>query len=182
MENKGFIHPTALVGANVSIGKNVYIGAYSVIEDNVVIEDDVYIGVHCVLGSAPEWKGKENLNNKGLLIKKGSRLTALVSADAGAERQTVIGENCYLMKYSHIGHDSILESNVTISCGVKIGGHVYIHRFTNIGLNAIVHQRITIPEGCMIGAGAFVGKTSVLRPLYKYAGVPVRELGPNIKR
>ena len=174
MESKGFIHPTAIVGANVSIGKNVYIGAYSVIEDNVVIEDDVYIGAHCVVGSAPEWKGKENLNNRGILIKKGSRLTALVSADAGAERQTVIGENCYLMKHSHIGHDSILEDNVTVSCGAKIGGHVYIHRFTNIGLNATIHQRVIIPEGGMIGAGACVGRTSALQPLHKYVGVPVR--------
>jgi hypothetical protein len=34
----------------------------------------------------------------------------------------------------------------------------------------------------MIGASAFVGKKSILKPFHKYAGVPVRELGENIKK
>jgi hypothetical protein len=32
----------------------------------------------------------------------------------------------------------------------------------------------------MMGASAFVGKTSILRPRYKYVGVPVKELKENI--
>jgi hypothetical protein len=31
----------------------------------------------------------------------------------------------------------------------------------------------------MIGASAFVGKKSLLKPNYKYAGVPVKEIGKN---
>jgi hypothetical protein len=33
----------------------------------------------------------------------------------------------------------------------------------------------------MIGASAFVGKKSTLHPFHKYAGVPVKDLGPNKK-
>ena len=151
----------------------------SVIDPNVIIEDDVYIGPLCIIGFPPEWKGKEDLENKGVLIKKGTRITGLVTIDSGADRQTVIGENCYLMKHSHVGHDAILGNNVTLSCGAKIGGHSIIGDRTNIGLNAVIHQKLTIPEGCMIGASAFVGKKSVLQPNYKYAGVPVKEIGSN---
>jgi UDP-N-acetylglucosamine acyltransferase len=147
--------------------------------NNVTIEEDVYIGPFCIIGFPAEWKGKENLENKGVLIKKGTRITGLVTIDAGVDNQTTIGENCYLMKHSHVGHDARLGNNVVLSCGAKIGGHSIIGEGTNIGLNAVIHQKVSVPEGCMIGASAFVGKKSVLKPKHKYAGVPVKEIGKN---
>jgi len=155
-----YIHPTAVIG------------------ENVTIEDDVYIGPLCIIGYPAEWKGNEGID-MGVHIKKGTRITGLVTIDSGANKTTIIGENCYLMKHSHVGHDAELGNNVTLSCGVKIGGHTKICDNTNIGLNAVIHQRLIIPEGCMIGASAFVGKKSVLKPNYKYAGVPVKEIGSN---
>jgi UDP-N-acetylglucosamine acyltransferase len=153
----------------------------AVIGKNVTIEDDVYIGPYCVIGMPAEWKGKEDVD-KGVLIKKGTRITGLVTIDSGVEKITTIGENCYLMKHSHVGHDAQLKDNVTLSCGAKIGGHSIIEDNTNIGLNAVIHQKVIVPEGCMIGASAFVGKKSVLKPFHKYAGVPVKELGTNERR
>jgi UDP-N-acetylglucosamine acyltransferase len=153
----------------------------AVIGKNVTIEDDVYIGPYCVIGIPAEWKGREH-EDKGVLIKKGTRITGLVTIDSGVEKITTIGENCYLMKHSHVGHDAQLKDNVTLSCGAKIGGHSIIENNTNIGLNAVIHQKVTVPEGCMIGASAFVGKKSILKPFHKYAGVPVKELGSNERR
>lgn len=152
----------------------------AVINTNVIIEDDVYIGPLCIIGFSPEWKGRE-LDNKGVIIKKGTRITGMVTIDGGANQPTVIGENCYLMKHSHVGHDAELKNGVTLSCGAKIGGHSIIGENTNIGLNAVIHQKVEVPEGCMIGASAFVGKKSILKPNHKYAGVPVKELGENKK-
>lgn len=145
----------------------------------IIIEEGVYIGPFCSIGLPPEWKGREN-DNKGVIIKKGTRITGHVTIDGGANSQTVIGENCYIMKHAHVGHDAQIGDNVTLSCGVKIGGHSIIGNSTNIGLNAVIHQKLTIPEGCMIGASSFVGKKSILQPNYKYAGVPVKELSPNV--
>jgi UDP-N-acetylglucosamine acyltransferase len=152
----------------------------AVINSNVIIEDDVYIGPLCIIGFNPEWKGRE-LDNKGVIIKKGTKITGMITIDGGANQPTVIGENCYLMKHSHVGHDAELKNGVTLSCGAKIGGHSIIGENTNIGLNAVVHQKVEVPEGCMIGASAFVGKKSILKPNHKYAGVPVKELGENKK-
>lgn len=157
-----FIHPTAIIGSNV------------------IIEDDVYIGPYCLIGLPPEWKGNED-KDCGVIIGKGTRLTGLVTIDSGANNRTQIGENCYLMKHSHIGHDAIISNNVTISCGAKIGGHSIIGENTNIGLNAVIHQKVIVPSGCMIGASGFVGKKSELKHNSKYAGVPVKYLGENKK-
>lgn len=155
------IHNTALLGPNVKI------------------EEDVYIGPYCVIGYSPEWRGRET-SDCGVLIKKGTRITGHVTIDSGADRTTTIGENCYIMKHCHIGHDVVLGNNITMSPGSKIGGHCNIDDGVNFGMNSAVHQKLNIPGNCMIGANAFIGKTSKLRAGYKYAGVPVREIGENI--
>lgn len=158
-----YIHPTAVIGPNVTIG------------------EDVYIGPYCLIGFPAEWKGKEN-EDKGVVICDGARLTGLVTVDSGVEIVTIIGAYTYLMKHSHVGHDAYLAEGVTLSCGAKIGGHAVIGNNTNIGLNAVVHQKVIVPPGCMIGASAFIGKTLEMQPNSKYAGVPARYLGPNVKK
>lgn len=156
------IHPTALISPNV------------------VIEDDVYIGPYCVIGFPPEWKGKEE-QNKGVFIGRGTRITGMVTIDAGAEQVTTIGRNCYIMKHAHVGHDCTINEGVTISCGAKIGGHTIVDAFTNIGLNAVIHQRQVIQSGCMIGMGSVVTKKLITEKNRKYAGNPAKDIGENIR-
>jgi len=158
----------------------MFIHETAIIYPGVIIEPNVYIGAYCIIGAPAEWKGREDCEGL-VLIMSGARLTGLVTVDSGTDKRTVIGKDCYLMKHSHVGHDAILAEGVTISCGAKVGGHSIIEKFCNIGLNAVIHQKVRIPEGCMIGASAFVGKKSILKPYYKYAGVPVKELGINAR-
>jgi len=158
---KNNIHPTAIIYEGVIIGSGNTIGAY------------------CVIGAPPEWKGKRSLGN--VIIGNDNTITGLVTIDSGAERTTFIGNNCYLMKHSYVAHDCILKDNVTLSAGAKIGGYSTLEENTNIGMNATIHQKVTIPEGCMIGASGFVGKKSILKPFTKYAGVPVKEIGSNVR-
>lgn len=156
------IHPTAVIG------------------DNVIIEEDVYIGPYCIIGMFPEWKGRED-ENKGVIIKKGSVLTGMVTIDGGADRITTIGPNCYIMKHSYIAHDCILGSNVTVSAGVKLAGFCTIGDHVNLGMGVSVHQKTIVPEGVMIGMNGVVTKKSVLAPYKKYVGVPVKNIGDNVK-
>jgi UDP-N-acetylglucosamine acyltransferase len=155
------IHPTAIIYPNVIIGDNVTIGAY------------------CIIGAPPEWKGKEQ-EGKGVIIGSNTIITGLVTIDAGAEKPTMIGNGCYIMKHAHIGHDAIIGHNVTISCGAKVGGHTKVHSGSNIGLNAVIHQRQTIAHKCMIGMGAVVTKKLITEPNKKYAGNPAKYIGENI--
>jgi UDP-N-acetylglucosamine acyltransferase len=160
--NNTFIHPTAVIGENVTIGDNVYIGPL------------------CIIGYPAEWKGKEH-NDMGVIICDGARLTGLVTVDSGVNNKTIIGQNSYLMKHSHVGHDAEIGDNVTIACGAKIGGHAVIGNNCNVGLNAVLHQKVIVPTGCMIGASAFIGKKTIMQPHRKYAGVPAKDIGENIR-
>jgi UDP-N-acetylglucosamine acyltransferase len=154
-----FIHPTAIIGDNVILGDNNYIGAY------------------CIIGDPAEHKKFWGQGKGKVYIGDNNIITGLVTIDAGTENDTVISDNCFIMKHVHIGHDCLIFSNVTISCGAKIGGHSVIGVYSNIGLNAVLHQFTEIKRGCMVGASAFIkGETEEFT---KYAGVPARKIGIN---
>jgi UDP-N-acetylglucosamine acyltransferase len=157
-----FIHPTAIIGENVTLGDNNYIGAY------------------CIIGDPAEHKKYWDKSKGKVIIGNNNIITGLVTIDAGTEDVTIISNNCYIMKHAHIGHDCQIHDNVTISCGAKIGGHSRIRSNSNIGLNAVLHQFSIINEGCMIGASAFFKGES--ESFTKYAGVPARKLGENKPR
>jgi UDP-N-acetylglucosamine acyltransferase len=160
MRKSNTIHPTAIIGEGVDLGKGNYIGPY------------------CLIGGPCESRANWGKEGK-VIIGDNNTFTGLVTIDAGMENVTVIGSNTFWMKHSHGGHDCVVGDGVTVSCGAKIGGHAFIGKETNIGLNAVIHQRIEVPQGCMIGANAFIGKKTQMRDGYKYAGVPARELGEN---
>jgi UDP-N-acetylglucosamine acyltransferase len=157
-----YIHPTAIIGDNVILGDNNYIGAY------------------CIIGDPAEHKKYWDKPKGKVIIGNNNIVTGLVTIDAGTESDTIIKDNCFIMKHAHIGHDCWLMDNVTISCGAKIGGHSVIKEQSNIGLNAVLHQFTTIEKGCMIGASAFFKGES--EPYSKYAGVPAKKIGENKPR
>jgi len=157
-----FIHPSAIIGENVILGDNNYIGAF------------------CIIGDPAEHKKYWGQEKGKVIIGNNNIVTGLVTIDAGTEVPTIIEDSCFIMKHAHIGHDCRIMNNVTISCGAKIGGHSVIGEGSNIGLNAVLHQFSVIKRGCMIGASAFFKGESEVE--MKYAGVPARKLGQNIRK
>lgn len=178
-----FIHPTAIIGDNVILGDNNYIGAYCIIGDPA--EHKKYWGYEefeSITFNKKDWRSLKKVteikfNTGKVIIGDNNIITGLVTIDAGTKDITTIGNNCFIMKHAHIGHDCILLDNVTISCGAKIGGHSIIKEYSNVGLNAVLHQFTTIERGCMIGASAFI--KGATEEFTKYAGVPARQIGIN---
>jgi UDP-N-acetylglucosamine acyltransferase len=157
-----YIHPTAIIYPNVTIGEGVYIGAF------------------CVIGAAPEYPNRHPSEpHGGVIIGDGSILFGHNTVDAATEEGefTIVGANCTLMKNSHLGHNGVLESNVTLSCGAKIGGYSVIGKHSTVGLNATVHQLSKVAEGTMIGANCFFKGNG--EPFTIYVGVPHKSIGAN---
>lgn len=152
----------------------------AVIGPNVEIEDGVYIGPHCIIGFPAEWRDKEG-EDKGVIIRTGTRITGLVTIDSGVERRTSIGRDCYIMKGAHVGHDALVGDEVMLSCKAIIGGHTVIGWGCNIGLGAIVHQRQCIAQGVMVGMGAIVTKGLITSPYDVVVGNPARWIKKNEK-
>lgn len=176
MENN--IHPTAIVGENVKIGKGNTIGAYSVIYDGVEIGDNNEIGSFVVIGGRGEIRNANEFNGK-IVIGNDNLINHHVTIDKSIDDFTVIRNNCFIMTKAHLGHDVKIGSFVTISSGANIGGHTVIQSNANVGLNAEIHQRKVIGKGAMVGMGSSITKD--VYPFIKVVGVN-RIIGYNTRK
>lgn len=154
-----FIHPTAIIYPCVELGDNNYIGAYS------------------VLGSPPEHIRHLNSDYK-VIIGNNNRITEYVTINQGAESDTIIGDYNFFLRGSHIGHDSKVGNNNTISCNALVGGYSVIENYVNMGLGSVCHQYSHIPNGTMLGMGCVLTKQKI-DEYSIYVGNPARFLKIN---
>lgn len=154
----------------------------AVIFPGVIIEDGVHVGPYCIIGAKAEYRKFWNSESLfSVIIKKGTIITGHVTIDAGTEKHTEIGNDCFIMKGVHIGHDSTIRDEVTLSPHVVIAGHCEIGARTNMGIGSIVHQHLKIPEDCMIGMNTTITKRTHLIPNWVYIGSPAEKLRKNKK-
>jgi UDP-N-acetylglucosamine acyltransferase len=190
------IHPSAIVDPEAELGQGVVVGPWSIvgprveigdgteIRSHVLIERDTTVGVDCqihqgaVLGTDPQdlkFRGEETVLTVG--DRTVIREYATLNRGTADLRQTVVGDNCLLMAYSHVAHDCQIGNNVVLSNAVNMAGHVFIEDWAIIGGLTAIHQFVRI------GAHAFVGgasRTSQDVPPYtKAAGSPMKLYGLN---
>jgi sugar O-acyltransferase (sialic acid O-acetyltransferase NeuD family) len=69
-----------------------------------------------------------------------------------------IGNNCILWSGNHIGHHSVIESDVFISSHVVISGHCRIGHHSFLGVNSTLRDGIKIAPCTTLGAGCLIVK------------------------
>ncbi|MCK5652974.1 MAG: acyl-ACP--UDP-N-acetylglucosamine O-acyltransferase [Gemmatimonadetes bacterium] len=190
------IHPSAMVdpGAQLDagvivgpwtmIGPNVRVGAGTEIGPHVLIEKDTDVGEGCrisqgaVLGTDPQ-DLKYGGEDSRLVVGDRTviREYATLNRGTAASGETVVGNDCMLMAYSHIAHDSVIGSNVVIANAVNMAGHVLIEDWAIVGGLTAIHQFVRI------GAHAFVGgatrASQDVAPYCRVAGSPAKLYGLN---
>lgn len=173
------IHPTAIVDPDAKIGEGCFIGPYTIISAEVVIYDRVEIGPFCAIGNTAEKHGFFGLPGEKVLIGSDTIIRSHVTIDCGTFRETTISKRCTILRGAHVGHDVILEDDVTLSCNVLVGGESRIMRGGNLGLGAVTHQKTLFGPYSILGMNSCVTKKTPIAPFSKYAGVPARAIGAN---
>lgn len=164
------VHPKAVIDSSVVIDPSVEIGPYAVIEKGVIIAKNVCIGpyVHikgntsigegtaiatgAVIGEKPQSIGiKENAGKVIIGRNNVIREYVTIHNPGIAGKTTLLGDNNFLMAFSHIAHDCQLENNIVICNGALIAGHVHIQSNAFISGNVAVHQFVRIGRLAMVG-------------------------------
>lgn len=160
------------------LGKNNYVGPFCYIGPGVTIGNNNLIQGHASIGTPAEHR--DYFTESGpIRIGNHNIIREFVTINSPTTKVTQMGNQCVLLRGSHLSHDSILEDYVNLSCNVLIGGDSYVMEFANLGLGAIIHQRQVIGSYCMIGAGAIVTKGLDCLPGKVYVGNPARYLKVN---
>ena len=177
------IHPTATVDPKAEIGEGVEIGPYSVIEKGVSVGEGTKIGPHVVIregteigkgcqvfqfasiGEAPQFSGYRG-EKTFLQIGDHNIIREFVTLHRGTVKgggKTVIGNDNFIMAYSHVAHDCQIGSQVVLANGATLAGHILIEDYAIIGGLSAIHQF------CRVGAHAIIGGlTGVLLDIPPY--------------
>jgi len=162
------VHPTAEIGADVSIGPFTYIGPNCRVGDgcnlhnnvsllaNTVLGENNEIYPGAVIGADPQDKKFEG-EDSWVLIGDGNIVRECVTIHLGTRHgggNTVIGNNNLLMACCHVAHDCILGDGITMANNVLLGGHVVVENNATFGGLAAVHHFTTVGESAFIGGMA----------------------------
>jgi len=191
------IHPTACVDPGAEIGESCRIGPFAVVEEGTRIGRGTQIAAHATIKRFSKL-GKDNLVCEGAVIgglpqdfkfqncesyvKIGDRnvlrecVTVNRSTAPGAS--TLIGNDCFLMAYSHVAHECELGDRVVMANAVQLAGHVTIGNRAFLSGGVVVHQFSRIGELAMVGGNAKVEKD--VPPYCLVDGIPARLRGLNL--
>jgi UDP-N-acetylglucosamine acyltransferase len=179
------IHPTAIIGDDVELGDDNVIGPYSVVVGPVRIGSGNWIGPHVTIGTPAEdrggphpvgWEGESE--GQGVVIGDRNKIREYVTVHQGTHRASTVGDDCYLLVRSHVGHDVTLGDNVVLACSVQLGGHTEVWSHSNIGMSTVVHQHGRIGPGAMVGMGSAVRRE--VDAFTVSVGNPARVSGINV--
>ncbi len=165
------IHPSAVVEGEVVLGEDASVGPFAYLRGPLVVGARTRIYPHVVIGTEGEHKSRGPAG----VIRIGSdvllRELSVVQRGTG-DRDTEIGDGCFIMEHCHVAHDVLIEPGATLSPNVTLGGHTHVLRDATIGIGAMTHQFSTVGAYAMVGMGAVV--TRDVPPFCLVAGNPAR--------
>jgi UDP-N-acetylglucosamine acyltransferase len=180
------IHSTAFIGPGVNIGSNNIIGPNVVLFGPLTIGDDNWFGPGVVIGSPPEVRGvphladwNEVLGTHETVVGDRNIIREGVSIQRANYRNTLLGDDCFIMSRAYLAHDCVVENNVTISANVSLAGHCHIQAKATLGLASTFHQFSVVGTGAMVGMSAAVTKD--VPPYAMFYGIPGVIRGANTR-
>jgi UDP-N-acetylglucosamine acyltransferase len=179
LEENVTVEPFAYIAENVVIGEGTWVAPHSTILFGARIGKNCRIFPSAVISGIPQdlkFRGEETTAEigDGTTIREGVTINR-GTASAG---RTIIGKNCLIMAYSHVGHDCIIGNNCILGNGTGLAGEVRIDEWAILSAGTLVHQFSRIGGHVMIGGGSKV-RTDV-PPFIKADRDPLTYLGLNI--
>lgn len=170
-----FVHPSAQLAEDVSVGPNAFVDADAIVGPGTRIAHGAHIGrwtklgrnnrLHpfAVVGHEPQdlgydggeaWTviGDGNVIREGCTIHRGYR----------PGTTTTVGNNNYFMVNSHVAHNCVVGNHVILVNGALLAGHVEVGDRAIISGNCQVHQFVRIGPFAMMRGGS--GATKDIPP------------------
>ncbi|MDX1625808.1 MAG: acyl-ACP--UDP-N-acetylglucosamine O-acyltransferase [Wenzhouxiangellaceae bacterium] len=191
------IHRTAIVAEGARLGDDVEVGPYAVIGEHVELGAGCSVGAHAVvtgrtrigegtrifhfasIGEEPQDKKYAGEDSR-LEIGRNNTIREYVTINRGTDDGggvTVLGDDNWLMAYSHVAHDCRVGSHCVLANGATLAGHVVVGDHVTFAGFSGAHQF------CRIGSHAFLGMYGGVGqdvPAYVMAsGRPPRPRGVN---
>jgi len=171
------IHTTAVVEDGAELGEGVSVGPFAYIQEGAAVGAGCTIGPHAsilkyttlgeecevhagaVLGDIPQDISFTECESF-VRIGKRCRIREGVTVQRGTKpgSSTTIGDDCFLMAFSHFAHNMRVGNGVVVCNAVLFAGHVEIDDRVFVSGGSLVHQFVKIGRLAMLSGAAMVGK------------------------
>jgi UDP-N-acetylglucosamine acyltransferase len=189
------VHSTAIVDPKAELDPSVVVGPYAVIGPHVRVGAGSTIGAHCVIEGRTT-VGRDNrifqFNSIGAVPqdkKYAGEPTELVIGDRNTIREfctfnlgvpgaggvTRVGDDNWIMAYTHIAHDCRVGDHTTLANNTTLAGHVELGDWVLIGGLTGIHQFVKIGAHAMVGFASAV--TQDVPPFMLVDGNPLTVRG-----
>ena len=202
------VHPTAVLGVEVQLGRGTRVGPHAVLEDGVVVGDECEIGAHvtvvagttigdrCVVqaGAVLGATGFGYARNAAtgeyvafpqqgtLVVEDDVEIGANTTIDRGALGETRIGRGTKIDNLVHIAHNCVVGRNVVIAAQTGISGSSVIEDGAVLGGQVGLGEHAHVGPGVILGGGAGVlSHKKVKGPGQVFWGRPARPLRQYLK-
>ena len=176
MSAQASIHPTAIVAPGAQIPASCNVGPWCTIGPNVILGENCELVSHVVLDGHLTIGRNNRIFSFACLgiapqdLKYAGEPTCLEIGDSNSIREYVtvsrgtkggggttrIGNNCLIMAYTHIGHDSVIGDHCILANSATLAGHVTVEDFATVGALCPVHQFCRIGRYAYIGGGTTI--------------------------
>jgi UDP-N-acetylglucosamine acyltransferase len=147
------VGPFCMIGPGVDLRAGVRVLSHVSIAGITVVGERTVIYPFASIGTTPQSTGYRGGATR-LNVGRDCQIREGVTISTGTEDHgevTNVGERCFLMANSHVGHDCQVGNDVIFANGALLGGHVSIADHVFIGGNTAVHQYVRVGEGAMLG-------------------------------
>jgi len=177
------IGPFCVIEGDVAIGRGTRIGSHVVIRSGTEIGRNNRIYSFASIGEDPQFAGYAGEPTRleigeANVIREYATLNRGSTSDRGTG-VTRIGNNNFLMAYSHIAHDSTLGDHIIFANGASLAGHVEVGDFAILGGFTLVHQFCRVGPHSLTGIGTVCLQD--VAPYLIVAGSPAKTYGINVR-
>lgn len=156
--NNVTVHPFAYIDANSEIGDNCEIMPYASIMRGTRMGNGCKVYQGAIVGADPQdfrWKGAETFCFIGdeVVIRE----QAIINRGIYPQGGTRIGDKCFIMAESHIGHDTHIVGRCVIGNSVTIAGDVEIDEGSILSSGSIIHEKSHIGKYALVKGGTRIG-------------------------
>jgi UDP-N-acetylglucosamine acyltransferase len=149
------IGPYAVIGPHVKIGAGTTVGPHAVIEGHTTIGRDNRIFQFASLGAIPQDKKYAGEPCELVIGDRNTirEFTTFNIGSPGGGGVTRVGNDNWLMAYTHLAHDCIVGNNTTFANNAQLAGHVEVGDWVILGGFTNVHQFVKIGAHGMTALG-----------------------------
>lgn len=155
------IGPYCLIQGKGVIGRGTYIEGHATVgcrSSVVIMGENNHISPGAVIGGPPQdisYKGEATqlVIGSNNVFREFSTVNIATNKGTG---KTVVGNNCYFMAYTHVGHDCQIGNSVIMANDTHLGGHCEIED------NVVIGGICAFNQFTKVGKNAFVGGSSVV--------------------